>query len=48
MQSGGLGYKTRDYVNKIFRCSNLFSKVRVESELWTPSGQEVRQATQEH
>lgn len=44
----GLGYKTEDYVNKTSRRSDLSSKVRVESELWTPSGQEVRQATQEH
>lgn len=42
-----LEYKTKDYINKTSRCSNLSSKVRLESEMWTPSGQ-VRQATQKH
>jgi hypothetical protein len=40
-------HKTKDYVNKAFRCSDLSSKVRMESEMWTPSGQ-VKEATQEH
>lgn len=44
----GLGYKTKDYVNKTSRWSDLSSEVREESEGRTPSGQEVRQATQEH
>lgn len=33
-----LGYKTKDYVNKTSKCSNLSSGVTVESERWTPSG----------
>lgn len=43
-----LGYKTRDYVNKTSRCSNRAFKVRAESETRTPSGQKVRDITQEH
>lgn len=43
-----LGYKTKDYVNKTSRRSNLSSEVTEEPERWTPSGKEVRQATQEY
>lgn len=33
-----LEYKIKDYINKIFRCSNLFFKVRLEFEMWIFSG----------
>lgn len=38
----------KDYVNKICRRGALSSEVAEESVVWTPSGQKVRQATQEH
>lgn len=45
---GGIRTENYNYVNKTSTCSNLSSKGRMESEMWTPSGQKVRKATQEH